>query len=140
LTSVKPHQLCHCYNDDQGARLASPDLTATRAQINQRLTRMAQQGDCTMASTFETVADIISSSSDVPLENIKPDSHVMKDLEIDSLAFLDITFEIDKTFGIQLPVEDWLSEVNEGKRNGDDYFVLQNLCSLIDAIRGEAVA
>jgi acyl carrier protein len=92
-----------------------------------------------MASTFETVANIISSSSDVPLERITPNSHVMKDLAIDSLAFLDITFEIDKTFGIQLPVEDWLSEVNEGKRNGDDFFVLQNLCSQIEAIRTAAV-
>src|SRR4030067_146334 len=59
-----------------------------------------------MASTFETVASIISSASDVPLEQIKADSHVMKDLDIDSLAFLDITFEIDKSFGIQLPVDE----------------------------------
>lgn len=93
-----------------------------------------------MASTFETVANIISSASDVPLDKIRPESHVMKDLEVDSLAFLDITFEIDKTFGIQLPVEDWMSEVNEGKRNGDDYFVLQNLCTQIDTIRAEAAA
>jgi acyl carrier protein len=93
-----------------------------------------------MASTFETVASIISSASDVPLEKITPDSHVMKDLEIDSLAFLDITFEIDRTFGIQLPVEDWMSEINEGKRSGNDYFILQNLCAQIDAIRAQAAA
>jgi len=93
-----------------------------------------------MASTFDTVASIISSASDVPLEKITPESHVMKDLEIDSLAFLDITFEIDRTFGIQLPVEDWMSEVNEGKRSGDDYFILQNLCAQIDAIRAGVAA
>ena len=33
-----------------------------------------------MASTFETVAEIISSTSDVPLEKITPDSHIMKNL------------------------------------------------------------
>lgn len=88
-----------------------------------------------MTTTFETVASIISSTSDVPLERIEPDSHVMKDLEIDSLAFLDITFEIDRTFGIQLPVEDWMSQVNEGKRSGDDYFILRNLCAQIDQLR-----
>jgi acyl carrier protein len=93
-----------------------------------------------MASTFETVASIISSASDVPLEQIKPDSHVMKDLEIDSLAFLDITFEIDKSFGIQLPVENWMSEVNEGKRSGDDYFILKHLCTQIDNLRAEVAA
>jgi acyl carrier protein len=102
--------------------------------------RRDQQGGYPMASTFDTVASIISSASDVPLEKIRPESHVMKDLEIDSLAFLDITFEIDKTFGIQLPVEDWMSEVNEGKRDGDDYFVLQKLCTQIDTIRAEAAA
>jgi acyl carrier protein len=93
-----------------------------------------------MASTFETVATIISSGSDVPLEQITPESHVMKDLAIDSLAFLDITFEIDRTFAIQLPVDDWISNVNEGKRSGDDYFIMRNLCAQIDAIRAAAVA
>lgn len=93
-----------------------------------------------MASTFETVAGIISSASDVPLERIGPDSHVMKDLEIDSLAFLDITFEIDRTFGIQLPVEEWLGQVNEGKRSGDEFFILRNLCAQIDQLRSVVVA
>lgn len=93
-----------------------------------------------MTTTFETVASIISSASDVPLERIEPDSHVMKDLEIDSLAFLDITFEIDRTFGIQLPVEEWMGEVNEGKRSGDDYFVLRNLCAQIDQLRAVVAA
>jgi acyl carrier protein len=91
-----------------------------------------------MASTFETVATIISSASDVPVEQITPESHVMKDLAIDSLAFLDITFEIDRTFAIQLPVDDWITNVNEGKHNGDDYFILRNLCAQIDAIRADA--
>jgi acyl carrier protein len=86
-----------------------------------------------MASTFETVARIISSTSDVPLERITPDSHVMRDLEIDSLAFLDVTFEIDQTFGIRLPVEDWLQNV-KGGYDGDKYFVLRNLCGHIDEV------
>ena len=90
-----------------------------------------------MASTFETVARIISSTSDVPIEKITPDSHVMKDLEVDSLAFLDVTFEIDQTFGIRLPVEDWLQNV-KGGYDGDKYFVLRNLCSHIDDVAGAA--
>ena len=91
-----------------------------------------------MASTSDTVAGIISSASDIPLERITPDSHVMKDLEVDSLSFLDITFEIDQKFGIQLPVEEWLAAVNEGKANGADYFVLRNLCTQINGLRAPA--
>jgi acyl carrier protein len=93
-----------------------------------------------MASTFETVAGIISSTSDVPLERITPESHVMKDLEVDSLSFLDITFEIDQTFGIKLPVEEWMSRVNEGKAKGDEYFIIGNLCAQIDSLRGAIAA
>jgi acyl carrier protein len=93
-----------------------------------------------MASTFETVAGIISSTSDVPRERITPQSHVMKDLEVDSLAFLDITFEIDQTFGIKLPVEEWMSSVNEGKDKGDDYFIVGNLCTQIDNLRAVVAA
>jgi acyl carrier protein len=99
-----------------------------------------KQGECLMASTFETVAGIISSTSDVPLEKITPQSHVMKDLEVDSLAFLDITFEIDQSFDIKLPVEEWMSKVNEGKDKGDDYFIVGNLCAQIDNLRAAAVA
>jgi acyl carrier protein len=84
-----------------------------------------------MASTFETVARIIASTSDVPIERITPESHVMKDLEIDSLGFLDVVFEIDQTFGIRLPIEEWLQNV-KGGYEGDLYFVLRNLCQHID--------
>jgi acyl carrier protein len=93
-----------------------------------------------MASTFETVADIISSTSDVPLERIKPESHIMKDLEVDSLAFLDIAFEIDQRFGIKLPIEDWMQNVNEGKVKSDDYFIVGNLCGNIDKLVAVAAA
>jgi acyl carrier protein len=92
-----------------------------------------------MASTFETVARIISSTSDVPMEKITPESHVMKDLEIDSLAFLDVAFEIDQTFKIRLPIEDWLQNV-KGGYDGDTYFVLGNLCRHIDGIVSVAAA
>ncbi len=90
-----------------------------------------------MASTFETVARIISSTGGVPIETITPDSHVMKDLEVDSLAFLDVTFEIDQAFGIRLPIEDWLQNA-DGGYEGEKYFILRNLCGHIDEILGAA--
>ena len=88
-----------------------------------------------MASSFDRIADIIAENSEVPRENILPDSHVINDLGIDSLDFLDIVFAIDKEFGIKIPLEKWTQEVNEGKVSTEEYFVLKNLCAKIDELR-----
>ena len=87
-----------------------------------------------MSSTFDIVAKVISETSDVPVENIKPEAHAIDDLGIDSLDFLDIVFAIDKEFGIKVPLEKWTQEVNDGKASTDDYFVMKNLCAKIDAL------
>jgi acyl carrier protein len=86
-----------------------------------------------MSSTFDTVANIISETcDDVPRDSIKPESHAIDDLGIDSLDFLDIAFAIDKAFGIKLPIEHWTQEVNDGQATTEQYFVLKNLCARID--------
>jgi acyl carrier protein len=85
-----------------------------------------------MSSTFDTVANIIAEICDIPRENIKPESHAINDLGIDSLDFLDIAFAIDKAFAIKLPLERWTQEVNEGKATTEQYFVLSNLSARID--------
>jgi acyl carrier protein len=87
-----------------------------------------------MSSTFDTVANIISETCDIPRETIKPESHAIDDLQIDSLDFLDIAFAIDKAFGIKLPLEQWMQEVNDGKATTEQYFVLNNLCGQIDKL------
>jgi acyl carrier protein len=87
-----------------------------------------------MAATFDTVVNIISETCDIPRDNIKPESHAINDLGIDSLDFLDIAFAIDKTFGIKMPLEQWTQEVNEGRAPAEQYFVLQNLCARIDEL------
>jgi acyl carrier protein len=87
-----------------------------------------------MPSTFDTVASIIAETCDIPPSDIKPESHAMDDLGIDSLDFLDIAFAIDKAFGIKLPIEEWTQEVNDGKATTEQYFVLRNLCERIDGL------
>ena len=87
-----------------------------------------------MSSTFDTVANIIAETCDIPREKIKPESHAINDLGIDSLDFLDIAFAIDKAFGIKLPLEQWTQEVNDGKATTEQYFVLGNLCARIDGL------
>jgi acyl carrier protein len=86
------------------------------------------------ADIFDKVADIIATTSDIPRDAIKPDSHAINDLGIDSLDFLDIAFAIDKAFGIKLPLEQWTQDVNDGKATTEQYFVLDNLCASIDGL------
>ena len=85
-------------------------------------------------STFDKVADIISDTSEIPREDITPESHTIDDLGIDSLDFLDIVFAVDKEFGIKIPLEEWTQEVNDGKASTEDYFVMKNLCAKIDGL------
>ena len=87
-----------------------------------------------MSATFETVAGIISETCDIPREKITPQSHAIDDLGIDSLAFLDIAFAIDKAFGIKVPVEAWTQEVNTGNAPAEQYFVMKNLAARIDEL------
>jgi acyl carrier protein len=90
--------------------------------------------DLLMPSTFDTVANIISETCDIPRDTIKPESHAINDLGIDSLDFLDIAFAIDKAFGIKMPLEQWTQEVNDGKATTEKYFQLNNLCARIDEL------
>ena len=87
-----------------------------------------------MASSFDRIADIIAENSEVERDKILPDSHVINDLGIDSLDFLDIVFAIDKAFGIKVPVEAWTQEVNAGKAPAEHYFVMKNLAARIDEL------
>jgi acyl carrier protein len=87
-----------------------------------------------MASTFDTVAEIIADTCDIERGKITPDSHAINDLGIDSLDFLDVAFAIDKAFGIKMPLEAWMQDVNEGKVSTDEYFVLKNLAANIDKL------
>ena len=87
-----------------------------------------------MPSTFETVAAIISETSDIPIDTIKPESNTIDDLGIDSLDFLDIAFAVDKAFGIKIPLESWTDALNKGKASVEEYFVLSNLCAKIEEL------
>ena len=101
----------------------------------QTISSVASASSASSASpTFNTVAGIISETCDIPRETIKPESHAINDLGIDSLDFLDIAFAIDKAFGIKMPLEQWTQEVNDGKATTDQYFQLNNLCTRIDEL------
>jgi acyl carrier protein len=87
-----------------------------------------------VTATFDKVADIIAETSEIDRETIKPESHTIDDLGIDSLDFLDIVFAIDKAFGIKVPVEAWTQEVNAGTAPAEQYFVMGNLAQRIEEL------
>src|SRR5262245_23739442 len=87
-----------------------------------------------MSYTFSTINKIISNTCNIPRDTIKPESHAINDLGIDSLDFLDIAFAIDKAFGIKMPLEQWTQDVNDGKATTEQYFQLNNLCTRIDEL------
>ena len=87
-----------------------------------------------MSATFDTIANIIAETCDIPRDSITPESHAINDLGIDSLDFLDIVFAIDKEFGIKVPLEKWTQSVNDGKVPTEEYFLMKNLCAKIDEL------
>ncbi|MCY4238111.1 MAG: acyl carrier protein [Rhodospirillaceae bacterium] len=90
--------------------------------------------------TFELVAEIISDICSINRADITPDTHTVDDLGIDSLDFLDVTFDIDKRFGIKMPVEQWMEEVNQGNADAAEFFVMKNLVTRIEELRAEKAA
>lgn len=85
-------------------------------------------------STFETIADIIAETCSLERDKITPASHAIDELGIDSLDFLDVTYAIDKKFGIKLPVEQWTQDISDGRTKTEQYFVLGNLSAEIDRL------
>ncbi len=89
-----------------------------------------------MTDLFNTVADMISKTSGIDKSKITPDANLLTDLKIDSLDFLDITYEIDKKYGISIPVEEWVEEANSNSAGASDIFTLhqflQRIQQLID--------
>jgi acyl carrier protein len=131
---LKAHAASAIGSQNQSANSPGRSLDLARSICPPRL-RAARVENFFMSTTFDTVANIIAETCDIPRENIKPESHAIDDLGIDSLDFLDIAFAIDKAFGIKLPLEQWTQEVNEGKATTEQYFVLKNLCERIDELK-----
>lgn len=87
-----------------------------------------------MAVAFDRVAEIIAENADIPREKITPESHVIDDLGIDSLDFLDVVFALDKEFGINIPFEDWMQKVNAGEAEAKEFFIMKELVAKIDGL------
>ena len=87
-----------------------------------------------MSDTFAILADTISEECGVPREKITLDSHVVDDLGIDSIGFLDLCYALDTKLDIKIPFEQWVNDINSGKINSTEHFVMRNLVDEIDKV------
>jgi acyl carrier protein len=93
-----------------------------------------------MPVAFDRVADIIAETASIDRGKITPQAHVIDDLGIDSLDFLDIVFALDKEYKINIPFEDWMQKVNSGQAQAKDYFIMRELVARIDGLVAEKPA
>ncbi|MAM60226.1 acyl carrier protein [Maritimibacter sp. UBA3975] len=85
-----------------------------------------------MTKTFDKVAAIIVEWSDVEIDSIGPDSHLVEDLKLDSVDLFDVVFALEREFDIELPIEEW-GEEREGQEpiQAPELF-MKNFCERID--------
>ena len=90
-----------------------------------------------MSELFNEVVDIINKISGIDKATVTPDSNLMTDLKIDSLDFLDITYEIDKKYGISIPVEEWVEEANTQTQAMQQLFTLSHFLQRVEKLIDE---
>jgi acyl carrier protein len=87
-----------------------------------------------MSDTFVILADTISEECGVSRDKITLDSHVVNDLGMDSIGFLDLCYALDTKLDIRIPFEQWVNDINSGKLKSDEHFIIKNLVQEIDNI------
>jgi acyl carrier protein len=83
---------------------------------------------------FEIVAQTMVEECEVPREKITPEAHVVDDLGLDSLAFLDVCYAIDVKLKIKIPYEEWVNGVNAGKVDTKTAFTLRAIVAEIELL------
>jgi acyl carrier protein len=87
-----------------------------------------------LSSTLDIVADVIAEECSVPREKITPDSHLVDDLGLDSIAFLDVCYALDMKLNIKIPFSEWVNAINAGKIDAKEYFIMRNLVGEIEGL------
>lgn len=85
--------------------------------------------------TFDEIKQILCEICDVDEDLITPSVNLVEELDIDSIDILDVVYEINKKFGIKVPIEQWLEEINANKAEMEDYFNIAKLVENIEAMR-----
>lgn len=90
-----------------------------------------------MSELFNSVVEIINKISGIDKNVISLDSNLTTDLKIDSLDFLDITYEIDKKYGISIPVEEWVEEASHQGEEMQQIFTMRHFLERVQKLIDE---
>lgn len=83
-----------------------------------------------MTSIEETVQRVIAEVCDIAPDQINPEWHIFSEIGVDSLAFLDIVYDIDQELKIKIPIEAWLS-AKADSADPQEYFKLKNFIAVV---------
>ena len=52
---------------------------------------------------FEKTVDILKNYTEVATSEIRPESHLVEDLGLNSVSYFSIVFDLEEAFGIEIP-------------------------------------
>ena len=87
-----------------------------------------------MLDVHQTLAKTINDICGIEASLVTEDKTIAADLGIDSVDFLDIIYEMDKRYGIKIPLEEWVDQVNANKARTEDYFTVGKLVGNIETL------
>lgn len=93
-----------------------------------------------MQDVYQVVVSILAKKCKVNPEFITPATDLFTDLGIDSAEFIDASFSIEDAFGITLPVDEWMNEVNAGDASAARRFRIDNFVAAITELISQARA
>lgn len=93
-----------------------------------------------MIDTFSEISGMIIKNYDVAAENVRPESHMLEDLGLDSVDLYDLVFEIEEKFDISLEPEKWMTNAAASDPAQSVEFTLGAICQHVDALRAERAA
>jgi acyl carrier protein len=87
---------------------------------------------------YDFVLSSLATNCQIDPKHITPATDLFTDLGIDSFGILTVAYSIEDRFGIQMPVGEWMSEVNVGDKTATDLFRIDNFVAAIARLVHEA--
>src|SRR5262245_17531480 len=76
--------------------------------------------------------------SDPDPAQLEPTANLFSDLGLDSLSVVDMVVDLDQRFGVEIPLHEWVSRINAGEAQVDDYFTVGAFCAHVESCVGRA--
>ena len=87
-----------------------------------------------MNDIFSEIVELISGNYDIAADTIKPESHLLDDLGLDSVDLFDLIFAIEDRFKINIPTEKWTMNREEPDPEEAELMIVGTFCARIDGL------